>query len=286
MKARDILASRLMGRVIPKLVGLFNGFDNKYIKILVYHDIKEKDHNRFKTHINYIDKYYGFIEPKELQDIIKRNTVLKRIKVLLTFDDGFKSNAVVAKKFLNPLGIKALFFVPLGIMETLDHYEQRVFIAEKMFNRRFKTQDITEDTVPMTWTDLEYLLEKGHTIGAHTINHRRLTEIENESELRREIIESGDILEERLGIKINHFAYPFGDFNSINSEAIDIIKERYAFCYSAVRGRNYAGNNAYALLREAISTDDSPEYLRFLIEDGLGILYKRRALQLNKITND
>ena len=286
MKARYILASRLMGRVILKLVGLVNGFDNKFIKILVYHNIKEKDHDRFKSHINYIDKHYGFIEPKELQSILEGNTVYEGIKVLLTFDDGFKSNAVIARKFLGPLGIKAVFFVPLGFVETSGSYEQKEYIAEKMFNRRFKTQDITEEMAPMTWADLEYLIENGHTIGAHTINHRRLTEIGSVTELRREVIESGDILEKKFGVKIDHFAFPFGNINSINSEAMDIIKERYAFCYSSVRGRNCAGNNAYALLRETISINDPPEYLRFLIEDGLGFLYKRRAMQLNKLTND
>ena len=53
------------------------------------------------------------------------------------------------------------------------------------------------------------------TIGAHTITHRALRSLD-ENEVRKEIGESRDILEERLTTQIKHFAYPFGRSSDAN----------------------------------------------------------------------
>ena len=59
-----------------------------------------------------------------------------------------------------------------------------------------------------------------------------------------------------------------------------IIREHYKYCYSVIRGNNSIDANPYAILRDLVSIDDPPAYLRFVLEDGLGLMYRKRVLLL------
>jgi peptidoglycan/xylan/chitin deacetylase (PgdA/CDA1 family) len=62
----------------------------------------------------------------------------------------------------------------------------------------------------MDWTELgEIAALPGCTIGAHTTSHPKLAHLE-EAAAKREISEGRDIIRERLGVKVDHFSYPYG----------------------------------------------------------------------------
>ena len=65
-----------------------------------------------------------------------------------------------------------------------------------------------------------------------------LSKISSLKELNGEIISSKDKLEKYFGIKIKHFAFHFGTFNSINQKAIKILDKNYDFIHSGLRGNN------------------------------------------------
>ena len=286
MKIRYLIANSILGSLLLSIAKRRNNNDKGALKILIYHDISYKNFDKFEVQIRYIDKSYGFVRPDDLQEILAGKMKYTGTKVLLTFDDGFKSNALIAKKVLDPLGIKAIFFIPPGFINAKNRNEQNTFIAGNIYNNLFASEENPDDMAPMCWQDLERLLDQGHTIGAHTINHRRLTKIESEDDLRREIVECGDILQKKLGIDIEHFSYPFGNIESINQRGMKIIRERYKYCYSGIRGNNYSDTNPYAILRDPVSVDDPSMYFRFIVEDGLGLMYGKRALLLASLTSD
>lgn len=62
-----------------------------------------------------------------------------------------------------------------------------------------------------------------------------------------------------------------------------IIKERYKYCYSVIRGKNDGATTPYALLRDPIEADVPFSHVHFIIEDGFGFLYRKRALLLANI---
>ena len=285
MKIRYLIVNSVLGRLLLNIAKRRNNNAKGALKILIYHDIPYKDFDKFEAQIKCIDMDYGFIRPDDLQDILAGKMEYTGTRVLLTFDDGFKSNVLLAEKFLSPLGIKAIFFIPPDFINAKNRDEQKTFIAKNIYNNHFRPEEISDDMVPMSWQDLEHLLDQGHTIGAHTINHRRLTEIESEDELKREIVESGDIIRAKLGINIEHFSYPFGNINSINKRAMKIIRGCYKYSYSGIRGNNSINTNPYAILRDPVSIDATPTYFRFIIEDGLRVMYKKRALLLMAMAN-
>jgi len=286
MKIRYLIANSILGSLLLSVAKRRNNNDKGALKVLIYHDISYNDFDKFEAQIKCIDRDYGFIKPDDLQDILDGKMKYTGTKVLLTFDDGFKSNVLLAEKVLGPLGIKAIFFIPPGFINAKNRDEQRTFIAKNIYNNRFRSENISDDMAPMSWQDLKRLLEHGHTIGAHTINHRRLTEIESEDELKCEIVESGDILQKKLGVDIDHFSFPFGNIESIDQRAMKIIRERYRYCYSGIRGNNSIDTNPYAILRDPVSVDDPLTYLRFFVENGLGLMYRKRALLLASLKSD
>jgi peptidoglycan/xylan/chitin deacetylase (PgdA/CDA1 family) len=62
----------------------------------------------------------------------------------------------------------------------------------------------------MTWNELREIVELGIDVGSHTCSHPHLPELSDE-ELRRELTESRQRLEDELGRPCKYLAYPFGE---------------------------------------------------------------------------
>ena len=55
--------------------------------------------------------------------------------LLITFDDGLASNRVVAEKILNPMGIKAIFFIISEFAKIKKPSEARKFVSDQHNSR-------------------------------------------------------------------------------------------------------------------------------------------------------
>ncbi len=256
------------------------------LRILIYHNISENKLELFKQQIYYLASTYRFLTPPQFLDFVNGKYCLSGINLLITFDDGFKSNRIVADKILDPLGIKCIFFVSPEFIGLQDIHQQKEFITQQIFDGYTVDPESLPAMEPLMWEDLECLLDKGHVIGSHGRNHKRLSSRHSREELYDEVVESGNILEKHLKVPITFFAYPFGDIDSIDVHAMNLIKERYKYCFSGVRGANYYPVPDYAILRDSISIDDPPRYVRFVVENGLDIIYKKKARRLRELTFD
>lgn len=265
---------------------LLHNADSGYVKVLMYHHISESKQELFKRQIQFLTSQYNFLTPLQFQEFSEGKSSFSSVSLLITFDDGFKSNRVVAEKILDPLDIKGIFFVPTGFIGLQDTQKRNEFIVQQIYDGHANISKISSDMEPLTWEDLKYLLAQGHVIGSHGRNHRRLSSIHSQQDLHDEIIESGNILEEKLGIPITCFAYPFGDIDSISKQAFNVIKARYQYCFSGVRGTNSHSVDHYAVLRDAISVDEPLSYVRFIIEGGLDVIYRKKARKLSELTEE
>ena len=154
------------------------------------------------------------------------------------------------------MGIQALFFIVSDFM-SLQNQEDAIDFISKNIQPGSQPIDLPETWNNMTQKDLEALLEQGHTIGAHTKTHARLSNIKVEKNLQEEIISCADILEKKLGVPIDHFAYTFGDLASFSEEALLIAKRRFRFIYSGLRGDNSQSTVPYAIKRDSAATQDA-----------------------------
>ncbi|MBI5202882.1 MAG: polysaccharide deacetylase family protein, partial [Elusimicrobia bacterium] len=111
--------------------------------------------------------------------------------VSLTFDDG-NEDQLQAVPMLARRGLNATFYI----------------ISDRVGNAG-----------ALSRSDLNGLRSAGHEIGGHTLTHPRLTALA-EPEQRREICEDRARLR-GWGFEADHFAYPFGAFDS---EVADVVR--------------------------------------------------------------
>src|SRR3954470_6767800 len=80
--------------------------------VLIYHGVPRTgvslDAATFEEQIVFLREHFDFVR---VDDLTTRRSGLERIRVLLTFDDGFRNNAEVVAPILRRYGIPAVFFV-------------------------------------------------------------------------------------------------------------------------------------------------------------------------------
>lgn len=140
--------------------------------------------------------------------------------VALTFDDGFGSMWENVLPLLQEFGFRATFFIVPGYVGKT-HWGNP--------NTRTWSGKEQPGRIPfpmMTWDQITRLGEAGMEIGSHTLSHPNLTDI-SEEEARKEIRDSKEFLEEKLGIPIQGFCYPRGCQNEDLAELVQQSGYRY-----------------------------------------------------------
>lgn len=254
------------------------------LRVLLYHDIAPHEQEQLVAQLRWLVQSWTFVSPRQFEAMVEGDEPIKGANLLLSFDDGFASNRKVAEEVLNPMGIKALFFVVSAFVNLVDGDDYRAFIA------RYICPGLTPETLPdhwrnMTWADLHYLLETGHTIGAHTQTHACLSGLKQTDELEFEIVESANVIERNLGVKIEHLAYPFGNLASFSPSALAVARQRFSFIYTGLRGDNACGAPLWALRRDAMAPSNSFGLVGSLLEGGADIRYARGLAKCESWSN-
>jgi peptidoglycan/xylan/chitin deacetylase (PgdA/CDA1 family) len=89
-------------------------------------------------------------------------------------------------------------------------------------------------------------LAAGQGIGSHTKTHPRLTQL-SIADAREEITGSKKSLEDRFGLAIDHFCYPYGDWNKAVRDLI--IEAGYKTAYTSHPGVNTPETHPFELNR-------------------------------------
>ena len=145
-------------------------------------------------------------------DVLTLDQVLEgRTGVALTFDDGFRDCMEHALPVLRSLGFPATFFIVAGAVGGTDTWMRVTTMPEERI---------------VDWDDLRRLLDAEMTIGSHSMTHATLS--------AAEVKESRKVLEDRLDVRVNHFAYPRGE---TTSEAVGWVRESgYAAAWATKSG--------------------------------------------------
>lgn len=258
---------------------------NPGLSVLAFHEVPMACQKKLALLLCYMAREHLLIDPQSLTSNFDAPDVGRRSRALLSFDDGFVSQYRVAKEVLEPLGLKAIFFVCPTFVDS-SREQQRKFVAEKLFADRLDIGQVPESMLAMSWDQLKELVERGHLVGAHSLNHPRLSLMKKHAELEKEIVASGDLLQSRLGVPVYHFATPFGKLRDTDQRALKLVAGRYRFCFSTIAGVNEPNRHPHAILRTAISLQTPYKYLCLQAENGLGWKYRKQARQLQKMAVD
>jgi len=217
------------------------------VKILAYHAVLNQDGNAdypaiekklFMRQMDYLASH-GY-EPIFLSTLIDRYKEGKKIPaklLVLTFDelhdDFYYTVYPVLKKY---------------------KFKATVFMFTRGVGQGY-----------LTWEQLQEIKNSGLVeIGSHSVNHPPLTCIDL-AEAKKEITMSKAILEQKLGIPILTFCYPFG---AVNAKIEKLVKEaEYAGAVGTVyRWGEFKTNDLYNLNRVYISKlSKYPLMFRFML---------------------
>ena len=175
------------------------------------------------------DNGYTTITPKELCDGIAGVSELPKNPVLITFDDGYLDNYTNAYPILKARNMKATIFAIAGFIGTHSGY--------------------------MNWSQLREMEQHGISIESHTMNHKPLEGL-SDDQIRTELTDSKDLLEQQLGHPIKYIAYPTGTYNL---HIASLAKAAgYEAAFTVKYGNVDMGSNVYALERVPVfQTEDT-----------------------------
>lgn len=143
--------------------------------------------------------------------------------VAITVDDGNASDIEVTAPMLCELGFQATFYVVSSWIDTARHLSSQ---------------------------GLRRLAELGLEIGSHSRTHSYIPGM-SLSEIRREIVESKDFLEDAAGVPVRHFSCPLGGYSR---RVLDVAMEAgYSTVATSYIGLNKPGGailNRIAVYRE------------------------------------
>ena len=177
------------------------------------------------------DADYVVIGLDFLASALEQNISLPPKSVVLTFDDGWRSQYSYAFPVLKKYGFTATFFI---YTDAIDH------------------------NYFLTWDQVRFMNSEGMTIGGHTKSHPYLPDVHDPAQLREEIIGGKRIIEDQIHQKIDLFAYPFGHYRD---EIIAIVKEAgYTAARSAYKGINHTKDDLYKL-KAVEATDDFGKFV-------------------------
>jgi len=185
---------------------------------------------KFEEQIKWLfDNGYQTINISDLANLIYNGGEIPQRPVVITFDDGNIDNYSNALPILKKYGFVATFY----IVETYINGAEMI-----------STDQVKE------------LIQNGWEIGSHSSTHPHLPNI-SEDLLAGEIRMSKLGLEEKLGVPVNSFAYPFGEIND------NIIRLTSSYGYKSAVGlgntSTHSMQSIFYLSRIEIENDFSME---------------------------
>lgn len=170
--------------------------------------------------------------------------------VALTFDDGYRDFYTDAFPILACHGFRATVYLPTAYIAH----------ERKMFKSR----------ACLTWAEVTELHACGIEFGSHTVSHPNLVDLPwplVEAELRT----SKAVIEQRLGERVPHFAYPyaFPSSRSFRSRFRTTLQSvGYESCATTDIGRTFAHSDPLLIKRLPVNDDDDPALFAAKLEGG------------------
>lgn len=115
----------------------------------------------------------------------------------------------------------------------------------------------------LTWEQVRVMQKAGIHFGSHTITHPVVSQL-GPADLEREILQSRQILEQKLDCPVKDFAYPFGKLNDCGNSARDVlVRCGYRLAVTTIQGVNTPGMDPFALRRSSAGEKNSVAMFAF-----------------------
>ena len=243
------------------------------IPILMYHSISDETESghpyfrintspkRFAEQMRLMkENSYKVVSLTDAADILRKaSTVPDRLAdhgshrryAVVTFDDGFADFRTMAFPILADHGFSATVFLPTG------------FISD--------TGSTLKGKMCLRWDEVGELAKSGVRFGSHTVSHPKLRDIPWD-QVEKELRESKNILEDRLGTEAESFSYPYAfpeeDRRFRTRLRASLGELGYSNGVTTSIGTAAGGDDRLFLKRIPVNSEDDPALFLAKLEGG------------------
>ena len=249
------------------------------VPILMYHHLSEDVTNsemvspeQFEAQIRALSEAgYTGVSFDELQAYVLRGEPLPENPVVITFDDGYRSNYTLAYPILQKYGMKATIFA-VGVSFGTDHYKDTDYAITPHFG--------AAEAAEMTASGLISI--QSHTYDMHqwppyetgSAVRENILQLSSESEeayvqaLTEDFTRSRALLEGATGQPVDVLAYPAGQYSTLTQVTLQSLGVHVTLSTNPGVNTVVKGlpQTLYAMLRFGITEDISPEALLNMIQ--------------------
>ncbi|WP_223807578.1 polysaccharide deacetylase family protein [Pseudanabaena sp. UWO311] len=202
------------------------------IPIIMYHDITAVKDVDWDVTPEDLEKHFQTLQEGGYTPItmdrmvnhLRTGAQLPEKPVLLTFDDNYLGQYKYAFPLLKKYNYPAVWSVHTRFVGT--------------GGKKPKA----------TWDQLREMQKSGLiTVASHTVNHLNMKNL-SDPEIEREVLESKKVLEKELGIPIDYFTYPEGEFTERAKEKVKDVGYKAALSMSLDPRQERSANESEDLL--------------------------------------
>ena len=187
--------------------------------ILAYHRVNREIRDGLSVSPVMLREQLGFLLSKGWTNVVLEEalsgTGLNREgrSFAITFDDGYQDNYFHAAPILHELGLRATVYLISDFIDATTPFPWVVARGQA---------ELDSEDLHMTTDQLGETMKAGTFVfGSHTKSHPMLSDLGPDA-ATNEIVGSKAVLEERLGVEIQTFCYPAGNFNQ---ETVEIARK-------------------------------------------------------------
>ena len=200
---------------------------------VMYHHVKSdrcsNDLAMFELHMRYVSENFTSCFPTMEK--------LEKNPICLVFDDGYFDFYKYIYPILRKYDLKALLaVVPRYVLDDTD-----VDDATRLGFEHNELFEQYENATFCTYKELQEMSDSGLVqIASHSYSHKNL--IASDVDLRNELLKSKEILENKLGVEVESFVYPFGKYDqNVLNETMKSYK--YSFRIGNGVNKDFRGVN-------------------------------------------
>ena len=257
------------------------------VGIALYHNV---DASVFESHLRVLRRNYNFISLNTLVNALESDDweQIPGNAMVVTFDDGGKDLCRL-RSLLADNGIPATIYLVSGLIGTHRHFwfneirDPEIIEQLKLQPNGKRLAYLSEhtgyadhreynDRQALSIEEVRSMMASGIQFGCHTASHPILPACEDVV-AQREIVSAKAELEAKIGIPVEHFSYPNGDYTSRDEDLVR--RAGYRSARTTERGLSGRGTSPYRLTIVDVLEDRSAADLE-LIEKRLERLAKEK----------
>lgn len=252
-----------------------------YVRVVNYHATPRVFATSFEEHLRFYARHFAPISCEELVafiDGVPRHA--GKPGLVISFDDGLRSNYDIAAPLLERYGFAGWFFVPVGFIDA--PVARQLEFART--HRIFSEPEVPSDgRLAMSWEELRSLTGR-HIVGNHTRSHRRLGPSVPADQIQDEVAAARADLERELGHAVRAFCWVGGEVTAYSPEAERQVRQAgYRCAFMNDSFPVLPGTDPLRVQRTNIEASWSLDVVRFQLSGVMDVLSAPKRRQVSEL---